>query len=268
MGRLMGVELASEFVHTVILSGRVEGANPVSAFLIANPESGKTSIVLEKSCDTVINLTDVSGKGLKLLCQIYPDASHFVINDMGTVMAHSQKTRDFFFGMLLALTEEGIKTVASPDGLETVKSGKKGIIGCITSDQARDNRSWWYRRGLARRVIPFHYAYSEALVIRIKDMIQNGGHKTFEEGTDAKFPKLKMKVEIPRLLADKIRTISDRRAPMLGQLGISLLVRYMTLAQAHAIFRTWRRPEVAEADVEFLARVDPYIDWQMPGLFL
>lgn len=270
MGRLMGVELASEYIHTIVLTGRVENAGPVSTLLIANPESGKTSIVLEKSSDYCLNLTDVSGKGLKFLCQIYPDASHFVISDMGTVMAHSQKTREYFFGMLLALTEEGIKTVAGPDGIEGIKSGRKAIIGCITSDQAKDNRMWWYRRGLARRMIPFHYAYSQALIIRIKDSIMGGSHKSFEEGVDAaKFPKLKLNVAMRPEIATQIRAISDRRAEILGQLGISLLLRYQTLARAHAIYRgNWKRAEVTEEDVNFLLRIDPFIDWQNPGLFL
>lgn len=270
MGRLMGVDLASEYIHTIVLTGRVEDGGPVSTLLIANPENGKTSIVLEKSGDYCINLTDVSGKGLKFLCQIYPDASHFIISDMGTVMAHSQKTREYFFGMLLALTEEGIKTIAGPDGIESIKSGRKAIIGCITSDQAKDNRMWWYRRGLARRLIPFHYAYSEALVIRIKDVIMRGQHKNFEEGVDSsKFPKLKLKVALSPEMAQEIRKISDRRAAVLGQLGISLLIRYQTLAKAHAIYRgDWKKSQVTAEDIDFLMRIDPFIDWATPGLFL
>lgn len=267
MTTLMGVELASEFVNTVILTGAVENSNPVSAMLIANPEQGKTSIVLEKSGEQVIPITDVTGKGLHMLCQIKPDATHFIINDMGIVMAHGNKTREYFFGMLLAMTEEGIKTTASPDGVQYIKMGKKGIIGCITSDQASDNRAWWQRRGLARRLVPFHYAYSSQLVVNIKDNMLNGNHKSFVE-PNTPYPKVKIHVKLDRERAEKIRQISDRKAIKLGQLGISLLLRYMALAKGHALYRSWKNASVVDDDIEFLLRIDTFIDWTTPGLFV
>jgi len=263
----MGVELASEFVNTVVLTGSIEGVNPASAMLIANPEHGKTSIVLEKSNDQVIPLTDVTGKGLQFLCQMKPDATHFVINDMGIIASHNGKTREFFYGMLLAMTEEGMKTIASPDGVQSIKTGRKGIIGCITSDQAKDSRAWWQKRGLSRRLIPFHYAYSESLIIKIKDNIVKGHHVSFEEPKPA-YPKVAVRVGLDNFLSEKIRLISDRKAMVLGQLGIGLLIRYQALAKAHALFRSWKNARVIEDDIEFLIKIDPYVDWSMPGLFL
>jgi hypothetical protein len=268
MERLLGVGLASEFVHTVILTGAVENANPVSALIIANPEQGKTSIVLEKSCDQVIPMTDVTGKGLKMLCQMKPEATHFVVNDMGIVMAHSGKTREYFFGMLLAMTEEGIKTVASPDGVEVIKTGRKGIIGCITTEQAQDNRMWWQKRGLARRLVPFHYAYAEGLIIRIKNNIVNGHHISFDESKPPIYPKVKVSVSLDHFLSEKVRQLSDKKAIELGQLGISLLLRYQAMVKAHALFRNWKNAKVTEDDVMFLQRIEPYVNWMMPGLFL
>lgn len=263
----MGVELASEFVNTVVLTGSVENANPVSAMLIANPEQGKTSIVLEKSNDQVVSLTDVTGRGLQFLCQMKPDASHFIVNDMGIIAAHATKTKEFFYGMLLAMTEEGMKSIASPDGVQFIKTGRKGLIGCITSDQANDSRTWWHKRGLARRLIPFHYAYSEALIVKIKNGILNGRHVSFEEPKPA-YPKIAIHVSLDHYLSEKIRQLSDKKASQLGQLGISLLLRYLTLAKAHALFRNWKNAKVIEEDVEFLQRIEPYVDWNLPGLLL
>lgn len=269
MTNLLGVGLASEFVHTVVLTGAVERVAPVSAMLIANPENGKTSIAIEKTSEErVLPLTDVTGKGLKFLCQMKPDVTHFVINDMGIVMAHSAKSREYFFGMLLAMTEEGIKTMASPDGIESVKLGRKGIIACITTDQAQDNRMWWQRRGLARRMVPFHFALSEGLIIKIKDNIMRGHVAAFED-TKPSYPKLAINVHLDDKLAVKVRELSDQKAPALGQIGISLQIRYQALVKAHALFRSWKPPvKVTEEDVFFLQRIAPYVDWQMPGLFL
>jgi hypothetical protein len=196
-----------------------------------------------------------------------PEATHFVINDMGIVMSHSPKSREYFFGMLIAMTEEGVKTMASPDGIETIKTGRKGIIACITSDQARDARAWWQKRGLARRLIPFHFQYADSLIVRIKDTIVKKHHISFEEPKPT-YPKMQLNVSLDSLLSQKIRLLSDRKAPLLGQLGISLLLRYQALAKGHALFRNWKNAKVTDDDIEFLSRIDPYIDWMMPGLFL
>ena len=41
---LIGMETLREYVETILLTGRVDGCRPVSTFLIAAPEQGKTSL--------------------------------------------------------------------------------------------------------------------------------------------------------------------------------------------------------------------------------
>lgn len=263
---LIGVNKLREFFETVILTGRLKDTEPVSAMIIADPERGKTSVVLEKNCDAFKVLTDLTGKGLQFLCQMDARCTHFILNDMGVIAAHSQKTCDFFFAMLIAMTEEGIRSVATPKGFESIASGRRGFIGCITSNQAKDHRSWWYRRGLARRMVPFHFDYRQELILNIKAEIDKNHYASFKANGVFKVPEAHIDVDVPAAETKEIRRISDSRAEKLEQLGISLLKNYRSLAKAHAIGRTWQKPSVNEQDIEFLKRIDPYVDWKIPAI--
>jgi len=48
MGEVIGVNKLREFVQALVLTGRLKDAPPVSAMISAEPERGKTSIVVEK----------------------------------------------------------------------------------------------------------------------------------------------------------------------------------------------------------------------------
>jgi len=236
--------------------------------LIADPERGKTSIVLEKSCESLIVLTDVTGKGLDFICQMAPKTSHIIINDMGVVMAHGASTRNFFFAKLLPFLEEGLQTTATPGGIQTVPQGhgRKGLIGCITCGQATDQRQWWQRRGIARRMVPFQFDYEQDLIVRIKEQINKGHSASFTPEGVLPVPDIPIEVKLSEENAKKIQQISDLRAEKLGELGISLLKNYHQLARAHAIRRTWKNPEVSSEDIYFLRRIDPYVSWTEKAL--
>lgn len=267
MSSLVGVELLQEYVSTVVLTGKVKGHVPVSTMLIAQPERGKTSVALDKKCESAVPLTDVTGKGLQLVCAMSPKVTHIVVMDMAVVMSHSKKSAEYFFSMLLAMLEEGIRATATPSGISMIENGRRAIIGCVTSEQAKDNRRWWYSRGVARRMIPFHYEYPDNLVIEIKDRIDAGEASDWGKPKSFRIPDLHINVHIPEQISWDIRKLADNRAANLGQLGISLLKNYRTLAAAHAIHRgNWKNVRAAKEDVEFLERIDRYVSWSTPAL--
>ena len=211
-------------------------------------------------------MTDITGKGLQLLCQMSPRTTHFVINDMGVIGGHSPKTQNYFYAMLMAMTEEGIRAVANPDGIETAVAGRRGFIGCITTSQATDKRHSWHKRGLARRIVPFHFDYSEELILSIKGEIDKDRPANFESGEVFKIPELNLSVDIPEKYSMEIRKVADARAKKMGQLGISLLKNLRTLAKGHAILRSWKNPIVNDADVQFIKNIQEYLDWETPAI--
>ena len=264
----MGVELVEEFVYTVLATGKIADANPVSAVLIAKPETGKTSIVLDRPCENVISCTKTTAKGLELLLQMNSKATHLLLSDMTYIGALSSKTAKGMFEMLKPMTEEGVRTIADPGGVRQLNSARLGVIGCLTPRIAADNRSWWWMHGLASRLVPFNYDYSGALTLRIKSEIDAGRWAGWKPGRILKLPEAKVRVEIEPKQVRAIRALSDRKAREFSERGIRLLLQFRTLAKAHTILRggKWKGGKVTEEDVLFLARIFPYVDWKVSSI--
>lgn len=258
----MGMALIRELIESTILSGRVRSSRPVSLLLIGDPESGKTSIVLERQCDAIVALTDTTGKGIHWACKLNPKMTHLVLTDMVAVMAHGKKVNQYTLSMINALTEEGILSVASPDGIEKFDKGRRGVIGCLTSDMARDQRMWWHKTGLATRMLPFSYSYPDKLVVHIKTSIVNGHSVETLEHDILKVPELPIAVQVPHPYPEKILTISNRLAKSLGEKGIRRARQFRALAQGHAMRRTWKQPVVDQSDILFLLQIEPYLSYK------
>ena len=261
---LIGMSLVQEVVETILLTGAVKGAHPISLLLIADPEHGKTSVVLEKPSENVMVLTDVTGRGIQQLCQTMPQVTHFVINDMLAPGAKKQSVKQFTISMLCSMTEEGIRATAYPDGVKRVENGRRGIIACIPADIVNDGRAWWNKSGFSSRMLPFAYGHSEQLTIKIKNHI-NG--EKFEPSWDQKdkvafnVPKAPIQVKLPAKEREQIRKLADHRSKVLGEKGYRRLKQYRVVAAAHAIRRGWKNPQVTQKDIEFLMQLDGFVSY-------
>lgn len=264
---LLGVELIKEMVETVILTGRVKGFAPVSLLLIAAPESGKTSVVLERPCKAALALTDVTGKGIQEICKLQPSLSHIIINDMVAVMAHKQTVNRFTLSMLNAITEEGIQAVAYPGSIQNFANGRRGVIACLTTDLANDGRSWWNKIGFTSRMVPFCFEHSEQLTIRIKESIDAGVQKANTPASEFVIPELPINVKVDPKHIREIRRLADVQSERLQEKGYRRLKQYHCLARAHAIRRgNWKNAVVNESDVDFLRRLQIFVSYTEPGI--
>lgn len=270
MAKMIGNELVRELVETVILTAKVKGADPVSLLLIAAPESGKTSVVLERPCKAIEAFGDITGKGIHQVLLAKKDITHIVINDMVAVVSHRQSVNRYTISQLNSLTEEGIKAIAGPFGLQEFTGGKKGVIASLTLELAKDSRCWWNKVGFSSRMLPFCYYYPEDLIVKIKASIDekstnpqpaNGSKRKTPE---FKIPALPIQVVYPEHIAKEVRRLADFRAKVLREVGMRRLKQYHALSQAHALFRMKKKPRVSDADIEFLKRVEPYVSYDTP----
>lgn len=260
------MQFIREVVETIILTGRLKEHSPVSLLLIASPESGKTSVVLEKECSGVVAVTDVTGRGLQELCKMKPEITHIVINDLVAVAAHKASVSRYTMSMINAMTEEGIQATAFPGSFESYKSGKRGIIASIPTTMAKDGRAWWNKIGLSSRMLPLAFKHSENLNLRIKTIISNGKLPRPERPTPQTFiiPAANISVLIPPARAKEIQEIAEFISEKFKEEGYRRLKQMRALACAHALLRTWKNPQVLERDVDFLRKIRPYISYTQP----
>lgn len=264
---MIGTELLREVIESTIMTGRVRGIQPLSLLLIATPESGKTSIVLQKECKNVKAFTDITGNGIIKVIRQMPELTHIVINDMVAVLSHKQSVNKYTLAVLNSITEEGASSFSTPGGIEDIPDGKRGVIASLTTDLVKDSRNWWNKIGFTTRMIPFCYKYSDDLIIKIKDSIDaENGRQDKKELKKPVFdpPKDKKKVNYPPQMLEQVRRIADYRSQVLNETGFRRLKQYHALVQGRALLRSYAKAEVSEADIEFLKQVDMYINYDMP----
>lgn len=263
---LIGVETVSEFVESVIYTGRLKEPHaPLSTLLIGSPETGKTTIVNNRRSKAIAIFSDVTGRGLIEACKLNNEITHFVLNDLVAIMSHRQTVNRYTQAVLNALTEEGIQALAMPGGIETVADGKRGVIACITLDLCSDGRSWWNKIGFASRLLPFGFSHSAGLTLKIKALIDQGHAKTKKEKSppELKVPAMKIEVRLDDKYVKKIREMADMKAVELGDpTGYRRLKQFRALACGHALRRSTKRSAVGEPEIEFLTRILPYISYK------
>lgn len=267
---MIGTELLRELIETVILTGKVKGIEPVSLLLIAAPESGKTSVVLERACKSIEAYADITGRGIHTVIKSNPELTHIVINDLVACLSHKQSVNRYTIAQLNAITEEGITSIATPGGIEKFEDGRRGIIASLTYSLVKDARHWWNKIGFTSRMLPFCYMYPADLIVQIKsdiDLRQQSGNNgsaplLAKKPKDFPVPKNTIAVEYAQSYVKDIRRLADVRAMILKEQGMRRLKQYHALAQAHALWRKRVSPVVTEKDVEFLARIDRYVSYE------
>ena len=260
---MIGVELVQELVRSVLLTGRVQGLDPVSLLLIAHPESGKTSIVTSSQVESAIVLTDVTGRGLLNLCQMNPRISHFIVNDLTVVTSHKPTVSKYTFGVLTAMTEEGIASVVTPAGLTKYECGKRGLIACCTISLAMDGRAWWNRMGFSTRFVPFCFSHSKTLTVRIKASIIKGAELKKKPVREFIIPHDYVQIGISSMMRSAVALEAEKVCLILrdstDELGYRRLKQWLGIAQGHALLRGEK--SVGKRDVDFLIRIRPFISY-------
>lgn len=263
---LIGVDLILELVQAVLLTGRLSTDNPVSLMLIASPESGKTSTVVERGTEEMVFCSDATGGGITQELVTHPKATHIIINDLVSVMSHKEHVNKRTFAIISAMTDEGLYKIAMPgSGAVDFKGRRVGIICCVPAEFAQDDRRWWNASGLSTRMLPFAYEYSRNLVLRIKKTVVVSGayeknHSFGKHGLV--IPDRYYSLPIPDGLAHSIQRAADMAARELEEKGIRRGKQFRALARGHAILRDFKRPAVTQADVDFLMRVVPFISYE------
>jgi hypothetical protein len=265
---MIGNELIRELVETVIITGKLKDASPLSLLLIAAPESGKTRVVLEKRCKNVKAFADITGKGILNVMKSQKELTHIVINDMVAVLSHRQSVNKYTIAILNAMTEEGITSLASPAGIEDFDDGKRGVIASITTEMSMDSRFWWNKIGFASRMIPFCYKYPEPLLITIKDSIDNSMRMVYRKpkNNDQEFviPKNSKTVAYSDEFIRRVRRVAEVRCQITKDQGMRRLHQYHTLIRGHALLRNRTEPVVEDVDLQFLEEIDLYCSYDSP----
>jgi hypothetical protein len=286
--KLIGMDFAVEVVQTVLLTGYLEDEKPVSLLIIASPESGKTTATRNANIsirpdghgeELAVALTDTTGKGLLRIVREHPRATHVIFNDLAITTSHKNHVVKYLFGVISAMTEEGLSKIADPGGICSYgDEGVKGIIGSITPRLARDQRFVWNVTGLTTRMLPFFY--EQGVKIQLKVRRFHAGLLEVSDHTDETqplvIPSQKMHVSMERHYKEEILEIADivakrlskegvtRKDPDYKELGYRRIDQFRSLAKAHSLLTDPddENPRVHRINVEFLRKLSRFVSFK------
>lgn len=262
---MLHTEILEQVIRAAILSAKVkrEDVNPVSLFLIAPVENGKTSLAVANSGEKTLVLTDVSGIGLLEALQQNKDVTHVVINDLAAVQGHRSSVSQLTVTILNALSEEGSYNIALPKLNYLSMAGRKvGVIACCIPEMMHDNRLWWKKSGFDTRLLNIRYMHSPQLKIEILNAIRDhDGRKTEKKnGNPLRVPEVPIYVKIPPAHAQTILDHAKEIADANSEMGYRREKQLRALCCGHRLMGTWKAPvEVGQEQMDFLKNLFPYI---------
>lgn len=226
-----------DLVAAVIWSGRVADSTPVSAILVATPESAKTQVLMHYyGTKTLQYFSSVTAKPLlDLKPQIEAGRiRHIVLPELVSTSAHARDTTARLLITLSMLMEDGATTYA--DAGRTVEFQglpRIGLIGAMTPTFYSDNRLRWVRYGFLTRVLGIHFDYSEPTIQNIHELIRTGA--PIPPPAPLELPDKSIPVSLPDRLATRISELALDLAKKYESKGFRFHRALRTLAKARAL---------------------------------
>jgi hypothetical protein len=288
--KLIGMDFAIEVLQTVLLTGQLDDEKPVSLLIIASPESGKTTATRmanislssdQRGEELAVALTDTTGKGLLRIVREHPQATHVIFNDLSITAGHKNHVVKYLFGVISAMTEEGLSKIADPGGIYSYGGeGVKGIIGCITPRLARDQRFIWNVTGLTTRMLPFFYEQGVNIQLKVRRFHAGlmAAADRADEARSLVVPSQKMHVHVDRHYREQILELADtvakrlskegatKKDPDYKELGYRRIDQFRSLAKAHSLLTHPGddEPRVHRKNVEFLRKLSRFVSFRKP----
>ncbi len=174
--KLIGLERLTDLIETVIWSGALANAIPLSILIIGESGTGKSKTVLSFNCKSLHVTNDMTSSGLFEAMQRDRDNKirHILFPDMNAILAHKASTSELFFGNLLALMSEGITRIDDGRNVKEIPHLPVGLIAAATPGMYDANSRKWEKTGLKRRFLPIFFDYSTQTRQDVNAAIRNG----------------------------------------------------------------------------------------------
>ncbi|MBI4896084.1 MAG: hypothetical protein HY832_00870 [Candidatus Aenigmarchaeota archaeon] len=235
-----------------ISSAAVKDEKPVSLLIAAQPESGKTSVLMQFRQNKQLSyLTDCTAYGLikTIVPQIENNKiSHIVIPDLLKPLARSESTVKNFVTFMNALIEEGILDMSTYVVNESRNVAVRcGLITAITRGELHDRRHQWHRMGFLSRCVPFSYSLSPATVQKIFASIVKQEYRQ-EQQIRLALPKRPKDIVLPESISEQLALDTKVIAEAQDTYGFRLQKQFQTLLKASALLN--KRTLVTEDDLK------------------
>jgi hypothetical protein len=290
---LVGLIAIQDLIELVLWTTYVKEQNPVSIFIIAEPESGKTALmgkyrenngVISRKRFTAYGIQqDLINHKIKLVFNKPKLLGHILIYDFSAIYSFKQDTIGNTIDFLDALTEDGISSESSyaigSDELKEFEGLKGGVIagintyGFFTNSDKKKIRANILRGGLFSRFLVVSFDVSEKLIREIFDSIKNEEYRTdkkFVNLISLNFPIKRIDIDMPIEYKDELEQIVDDIRERLEKesqakiKGLRLLKALIGLVKASALRDG--RSQVNKSDIDRIRYLSNWMNLSMNNL--
>lgn len=250
-----------EIIKYALFSAWVKDERPLSLMIIARVEAGKTETVNQFIWNKgILVMTDLTYWGLlnRYKEQLMAgEINHIIIPDMIVPLNRARDTVNSLVAFLNALTEEGVKEIATyafPEGLNLDHPIRAGII---TTVARRDFDRWkdkWAAVGFTSRFLPICYDYSE----ETRDKIYNAliFRREMAKPIKLDFPETPQYVFLPPGIATTAVQYSKAIGAAIETYGFRAQRHLQTLMMARALVKG--RDAVNKEDFDVVVELSEY----------
>jgi hypothetical protein len=205
--KLIGLKPVLELVRTVIWSGQVEAERPLSLILVADPGTGKTSVLERTECETAKFFSDLTSRELITALRNADKLTHIMLGDFLSLFGHQRSTVKLSVSLLARLTGDTVKQM--PWSGEDIPPRKLGMLTAIPPGdlKRRDISSHIFGGGFATRFLIAKYDYSRKTIEEVHKYIRQGKYKN-EKPIELDVKHAPLVVKVPAPLAKKIQQLS------------------------------------------------------------
>jgi len=285
---LPGMQMIETIIRTVISTGQIRDAVPVSLMIVGPSGGGKSKTLLAFKGAAVHLTDDMTSTGLADIIKADKDSAitHIMLPDFNPVLSHKASVTGLTVANLLGITQDG--TIRIDDGREVkeLEHQPMGILTAVTPLMYEKNLHKWDVIGFRRRFLTIHFDYSPGTIKTAMDLIGSGLLKGGQLVTVAvNAPKEKQAPRIvPGLNADIDQIAGTMSSHLAAFVGVKVqdghrqkkwfqgrpvppmspkhMCRWM--AQAHAFNES--RPVVSKQDIAFLLQLLEFTDPTRPKL--
>jgi hypothetical protein len=225
-----------EIINTAYASAMLTNDRPISVLLIAEPDDGKSHIVLSYIVEYSVVLSDFTSKGLHaIISQHSKPPLVLVCPDMNAILSHRYTVSGSTVANLLSLLEEGSMKVADAGAVRDFQGFRVSMIACMTPAMLRAKRAKWRSIGMLRRFLPIAYTYTPETVEAIHASIRSGSYKNEIEQAALRVPSKSASIKIEAPMAREIDELVRPYAEIVEARGFTLHKMARSYVKARAL---------------------------------
>jgi hypothetical protein len=245
--KLIGLDSVIDLVASICWSGQIIKERPLSLILVAEPGTGKTTILEKMESPVTYFFSDFTSREVITVLKKSPLMTHILLGDFLSVFGHQKSTVKLSVNLLSRLTGDTMRQM--PWSGEEIPRKRMGFVTAIPPEDwdRREIKSHTRTGGFASRFLVARYTYSMKTKEKIHAYIRAAKYRN-EQEIKLQIKSGEMIINMSPAMAQKIDALA--RDIKTDPVGFRAHFHMRTLAMS--IARSRGSNDVQEQDYEKL----------------